>query len=215
LLPCRRRWESDSLSRDEVLDRVDVLHTTVREAEAEVLVLAVRFAVLHGAVPPDPDAAESKAPPLPGRERLVALGGAGTPLVAEFAPVLLGARLGLSASAGVRLVADALDLYYRHPALWERVQALQVKASYAREVARRTRALPKAQAAVVDHQVAEEADGRVSWTRFTDLIDAAIITADPITAAKREAEAATRPFATATRSSEYGMRGSTCGRRWR
>ena len=137
----------DDLSRNELLDRADVLHTTVRRAEADVLVLAVRFALLHGVVQ-DPS---GDAPRLPGREGLKQLGGAGTPTVAEFAPAMLGARLGLSPYAGASLIADALDLYYRHPCLWARVAALEVKACYAREVARRTRDLPKAHAAQVDH----------------------------------------------------------------
>ena len=108
---------------------------------------------------------------------------------------MLAARLGLSPYAGASLVADALDLHYRLPCLWERVQALEVKSSYAREVARRTRNLPATQAAFVDEQVTDKADGRVSWTRFTELIDATIITADPAAAASREHEAKTRQVA--------------------
>ena len=127
--------------------------------------------------------------------------------MAEFAPVMLGARLGLSPYAAASLVADALDLHYRLPGLWKRVQALEVKASYAREVARRTRNLPATQAAFVDEQVTDEADGRVSWTRFTELIEATIITADPAAAAHREQDAATRQFASPTRTTEHGMRG--------
>jgi hypothetical protein len=192
---------TDDLSRNELLDRADVLQATVRRAEAEVLVLAVRFALLHGAAEP------AGAKPLPGRAGLKQLGGSGTPLVAEFAPVMLGARLGLSPHAGAGLIADALDMYYRLPALWGRVAALDVKASYAREVARRTRDLARQEAALVDEQVAEEADGRLPWSRFIDLLDAAIISADPIAAAEEERKAATRPVAAPTRSSEYGMRG--------
>ncbi len=115
-----------------------MLHATARRSEAEVLVLAVQFALLHGAFLTDLVGGK----PLPGREGLKQLGGAGTPMVAEFAPVLLGARLALSPYAGASLVADALDLRYRLPRLWQRVQNLEVKASYAREVARETRHLP-------------------------------------------------------------------------
>ena len=61
---------------------------------------------------------------LPGRERAVRLGGEGTPLVAEFAPAVLAARMGLSAYAGGRLVADVLDLDHRLPQLWAGVQAV-------------------------------------------------------------------------------------------
>ncbi len=193
--------ELEGLSRNEVLDLAGALYADVRKAEAQVLVLAVRFALLNGAVPIE------GAKPLPGRAGLKQLGGAATPTVAEFAPVMLGARLGLSAYAGARLIADALDLYYRLPCLWQRVHALEVKASYAREVARKTRHLAKAHAKLVDQAVAEEADGRLPWTRFIELLDASIITADPATAAKREEEAGTRLAAAPTRSNEYGLRG--------
>jgi hypothetical protein len=193
----------DELSRDDVLSRVEVLHATIRRAEAEVLMLAVRFAVLNGTANP----LGQSSTWLPGRELLRQLGGPGTPLVAEFAPSILAARLGLSPYAGTSVMADALDLYHRHPQLWARVRAGEVKASYAREVARRTRELPRDQAIQVDEQVAEEADGRVSWSRFTELIDATIIAIDPATAARREAEAAARQFAAPTRTTEDGMRG--------
>ena len=193
--------ELDGLSRNEILDLAGELHVSSRRTDACMLVVAVRFALLHGAVPIE------GAKPLPGRAGLKQFGGFGTPSVAEFAPVMLGARLGLSAYAGASLIADALDLYYRLPCLWQRVHALEVKASYAREVARKTRHLAKAHAAQVDEAVAEEADGRLPWTRFIELLDASIITADPAMAATREREAASRYAAAPTRSNEYGMRG--------
>ena len=193
--------ELDDLSRNEILDLAGELHAASRRTEARVVMLAVRFALLHGAIPIE------GAKRLPGRAGLKQLGGAGTPTVAEFAPVMLAARLGLSPYAGASLVADALDLYYRLPCLWKRVHALEVKASYAREVARKTRYLPRQHAAYVDQQVAEEADGRLPWTRFIELLDAAIITANPAIAAKREQDAASRYTAAPTRSNEFGMRG--------
>ena len=189
-------------AREVLLDLVDVLRLQERRTQVLQLQVAVGFALQHGQ-----DAFYGERVVLPGREHLVTLGGQGTPLVAEFAPAIFAARLGKSPSAGARLIADALDLRYRLPRLWTRVEALEVEASYAREVARRTRTLTCAQAALVDEQVAEEADGRLPWSRFTDLIEAAVISADPATAAKREQEAASRYAAAPTRSNEYGMRG--------
>jgi len=91
--------------------------------------------------------------------------------VAEFAPAEFAARLGLSTYAGRELIADALDLAHRLPLLWRRVQALEIKASHARFVARKTRDLPRDQAGHVDERVAEYADGRVTWTRFETLVE--------------------------------------------
>ena len=104
-------------------------------------------------------------------------------------------------------MADALDLVIRLPQLWRRVEALEVKASYARFVARRTRDLTIEQAAYVDSRVAESADGRIPWTRFEELVTGAVAASDPEAAAAREEEQAQRQFANATRSTEEGMRG--------
>lgn len=89
---------------------------------------------------------------LPGRERARRFGGVGTPEVAEFAAASLGARPGISSGSAHSLRADALDLMIRLPQLWRRVEALEVRASYARFVARRSRVLTVDQATyVVDH----------------------------------------------------------------
>ncbi|MBA2773711.1 MAG: hypothetical protein H0U36_06660 [Nocardioidaceae bacterium] len=64
---------------------------------------------------------------LPGTERLVLLGGEGTPEVSESATTELGAVLALSAASADRLVAAALHLRHRLPRLWSRVLAGEVK----------------------------------------------------------------------------------------
>ena len=190
------------LGEGALLDQVDLLRRRQLETGVQLLRLAAEFARQHGEATIDPVQAR-----LPGRERAVRLGGEGTPLVAEFAPAVLAARMGLSAYAGARLVADTLDLEYRLPQLWTRVQALEVTEGHARFVARKTRHLTTEEAASVDARVAPSADGRVSWTRFETLVEAAIIAADPAAAAAREEAAAREVFAKATRSTEHGMRG--------
>src|SRR5680860_1353572 len=192
----------EDLSGRELLDEVDVLHRRQLETGVRVLQLVSEFARQHGGGSVDPERAR-----LPGRERAVRLGGEGTRLVAEFAPSVLAARLQLSAYAGSRLVADVLDLEYRLPRLWARVQALEVAEGHARFVARKTRNLSPEEAGYVDARVAPSADGRVSWTRFETLVEASIIAADPDSAAAREQAAARDSFAKATRSTEHGMRG--------
>jgi len=190
------------MSGAELLDHVGTLGMEQRRTEMRILVAAVQHAVLNDATTVDPAAAR-----LPGRERAVRLGGEGTPRVAEFAPAVFGARLGVSSYSGRELVADALDLAHRLPRLWHRVQALEVTARCARLVARRTRDLTVAQAGVVDERVAEYADGRLSWSRFETMVEAAIVAADPEAAAEREVAAAGEQFARASRSDEHGMRG--------
>ena len=192
----------EDMSGAELLDHVGALGRQQREAEVQILVAAVQHAILHNEDTLDPAEAA-----LPGREQARRFGGPGTPKVAEFAPAEFGARLGLSSYAGASLIADALDLAHRLPQVLARVQALEVKASYARHVARKTRDLPAEQALYVDGRVAEYADGRVSWSRFEALVEAAIKAADPEAAAAREDAAAREEFARPTRSDEHGMRG--------
>ncbi len=201
-MTARVSTEVADLSGSGLLDEVDALRRSQVATEARLLRLVAEFARQHGEGTVDAVEAE-----LPGRERAVQLGGEGTPLVAEFAPSVLAARLQLSAYAGARLVADVLDLEYRLPNLWARVQALEVREGHARFVARRTRDLTAAEAAYVDTRVAESADGRLSWSRFETLVEASIVAADPESAARREERAARDTFATATRSTEHGMRG--------
>ena len=74
-------------------------------ADVRLLSAAARWADLHGEV----ETLESGAA-LPGLERLVQLGGDGTPEVAEFGAAELAAMLGLLTWAGERLVAEGLEM---------------------------------------------------------------------------------------------------------
>ena len=190
------------LSGGELLDHVDELARTLRETDVAILLAARQHAVINNAETIEPWQLR-----VPGGERPRRFGGVGTPLVAEFSPATLGGRLGLSTHAARGLMADALDLAHRLPRLWERVQALEVKASYARLVARKTRDLTLEQAGYVDERVVESADGRIPWSRFELLVEAAVKAADPETAAAREEAERRRQFANPTASTEDGMRG--------
>jgi hypothetical protein len=192
----------DELAEAELLDHADEVSRMQRECEAQVLRIAVQHAILNNPETLDPDVTR-----LPGRERARRFGGIGTPEVAEFAAAALGARLGISTGSAHSLMSDALDLVIRLPQLWRRVEALEVKVSYARFVARRTRDLTVEQASYVDERVAEAADGRIPWTRFEDLVAGVIVASDPEEAARREEANARRQVASPTRSTEDGMRG--------
>ena len=130
---------------------------------------------------------------VPGGDRLIDLGGGGTPRVAEFALAELGTVLALSPGAVRCLVADVLDLAYRLPACWALVRAGVVPASYLRRVAAQSRQLPLEAVGSVDQTMANMIDrstrlgqrrqpgtiGRVPWGRFLAKLDAAVMNADP------------------------------------
>ena len=192
----------DELTEAELLDHAEEVSRMQRECEAQVLRIAFQHAVLNNPETLDPEISR-----LPGRERARRFGGVGTPDVAEFAAASLGARLGISTGSAHSLMADALDLVLRLPQLWRRVEALEVKASYARFVARRTRDLTVDRASYVDERAAESADGRIPWSRFEDLVTGLVVASDPEEAARNEQDNAERQVARPTRSTEDGMRG--------
>ena len=192
----------DELTEADLLDHADEVSRRQRECEAQVLRIAVQVAILN-----NPERLDTEISRLPGRERSRRFGGVGTPDVSEFAAAALGARLGISTGSAHSLMADALDLVIRLPQLWRRVEALEVKASYARFVARRTRDLSVDQAAYVDERSAESADGRIPWSRFEDLVTGLVVASDPEAAARKEEEVARRQVARPTRSTQDGMRG--------
>jgi hypothetical protein len=160
---------------EQTLGLADEIELAANRAEAGRLQLALRWADLHGALGPGSGS-------LPGMERLVALGGDGTPQVAEFAPAELGARWRLSPGSAALLVGDALDLRHRLPRLWARVLAGDVLAWVARRVAQATRAASVEAAAHVDRRVAPYAHS-LSWQRLEGVVDAALVEADPQAAA--------------------------------
>ncbi|GAB3914661.1 hypothetical protein GCM10011575_41180 [Microlunatus endophyticus] len=131
---------------------------------------------VHWAVQNPGEAVQSGV--VPGLERRIRLGGAGTPEVAEFAPVELGAVLGLADWQARDLVADSLDLRYRLPRLWELVLEGRVHAWRARRIASRTRELSVDAAAQVDADVWESVES-MPWQRFSDYLESRILLADP------------------------------------
>ncbi len=190
------------MSGGELLDHVDALARVQRETDVAILQAAYQHAVIN-----DADSIPSWQLRAPGGERPRRFGGVGTPLVAEFSPATLGGRLGISTHAARALMADAVDIRHRLSRIQARVVTGQAKVSYARFVARKTRDLTVEQADYVDERVEESVDGRLPWTRFVTLVEAAIKASDPDAAAAREDAEARRQFATPTHSTEDGMRG--------
>jgi len=178
------------LSEEQILERATVCARGMQRAGAELLVLAYEWAVAHPADRLDPKEAGK-----PGRERATILGGPGTPEVTEFAAAEFGARIGRTSHHGRKLMAGALDLRIRLPLLWGRVQALEVRDSYALYVAERTRELSVEEAGWVDQEVAEAADGRIPWTHFEALVAGKVAAAAPQLAKEKEERAAAATYA--------------------
>ncbi|WP_342101936.1 MULTISPECIES: HNH endonuclease signature motif containing protein [unclassified Luteococcus] len=117
-----------------------------RESEARDFRLIAHLADLYS----DVDEVDSSEPALPGRERLVALGGAGTPEVAEGCALELAADLHVRVEEATALIAAALDVRHRLPALWRMVQELDVPVHHAQHIAFATRELDRDAAGLVD-----------------------------------------------------------------
>ena len=190
----------DAMSEDDLLDLADERAEDARQAEVDLLRIAYQWSVLH-----DPDRLDPHTSGQPGRERWRMFGGAGTPPVMEFAAAELGARIGRSTYAAAQLIADAQDLQHRFPQLWSRVQAGEVRASYARHVTARTRELSEAEAAYVDAEVAPYADGRIPWSRFEALVTGKVTAAAPALAREKEERAERARFAKKCHGEAHGM----------
>ena len=188
------------MGEDDVLAFAGERAQTIRRAESDLLRIAYQWAITH-----HPDRLDPAEADRPGRERARRLGGDGTPQVTEFAAAEFGARIGLSPFAAAQLIADALDLHHRLPQLWARVQAGEVRASYARHVCKTTRDLTQQEAAYVDAEVAESADGRIPWSRFETLVEGKVAAAAPQTARAKEEQAAKATFAKKLRGQAHGM----------
>ena len=96
--------------------------------------------------------------------------GEGAPLVAEFSVTEFAAALGMSTDAGKRYVGHALELRYRLPRVWKRVQAGDLRPWLARRIAEKTLLLSMDAAGFVDRHVAH----RIGPVQLDRLVDEAI-----------------------------------------
>ena len=165
----------DELDATGTLALVDeVLHGR-RAAEVDDLRLAAHWADLHAADPRlGPEGRRMFAP---GGNRLVQVGGEGTPLVQDLCFAELGIARRVHPLTARALVADSLDLRHRLPLTWAEVRALRAEVWVARKVAVLTRRLAPAAAAVVDAAVAEAIVGE-SPTKVIELAQAKVIEVD-------------------------------------
>ena len=121
----------------------------------------------------------------------LAVAGAGAPLVAEFSVAEFAAAVGLPTDAGAGYLGEAVELRYRLPRLWVRVQGAELPAWRARRIARLTIPLSPEAAAYVDRHLAHVAH-KIGPTTTQRLVEEAIARHDPAEAERRAARAADR-----------------------
>ncbi len=169
-----------------VLCSVRRARQTVQRAEAQLLTDAVAWAGLHRVADVE-DAATWAAAGF--GDTGIALAGEGAPLVSEFCVAEFGAALGMSTDAARALLAEALELAHRLPALWARVQGGDLPAWRARRIAAETLCLSAAAAEHVDSQLAPFAH-RTGPAQTQRLVEEAIGRFMPSLAAQRRRESA-------------------------
>ena len=173
-----------------------------RAAEVEDLALLCHWADLQAA---DPRRGPGGARAWCGEDRLVQVGGDGTPLVQELSlPELAIAREVHTLSARSAL-ADALDLRHRLPLTWAILVAGECEAWVARKVASLSRRLDQVAVRVVDAAVADAIGGEAP-SRVLELAPAKIIEADPRAYAERLDAELRRRYVGCSRVDEHGLR---------
>ncbi|MDN5571646.1 MAG: DUF222 domain-containing protein, partial [Propionibacteriaceae bacterium] len=126
-----------------------------------------------------------------GSERLVRLGGDGTPLVGEFLTAEIAPLLGVGIDSARRRIASVLNLRHRHPVLWHHATTGAIPCWQALLVADQchTAGLSAAACSIVDGHCAT-ALAFQPWTRVRRQIDRWIIAAAPELAAQHAHDAA-------------------------
>ena len=173
-----------------------------RSAEARDLALGAHWADLHAA---DPQLGRNGRRVWAGEDRLVQVGGAGTPEVQELSLAALAISRRVHPHASRRLVADALDLRHRLPTWWTAVQELRLEPWIARKTATLTRDLDEVAVRVIDAALPADL-GEVSPARILEVVRAKIIEADPLAHATALAAEKRRRYVSLSRTDEFGLR---------
>ena len=157
----------------QVLDHAHAARRMKRIGFNNELMLAAHWADCHPG-----DSINPHQLRLPGGDRPIRPGGDGTPDTARFAVTEYAVENGLPTGTAEHLIADALDLRHRLPRLDRRMRTYQVDARDCQTIARQTRHLTMEQALGVDEEIAPIV-GQVSFYRLMQLLEAAVIRADP------------------------------------
>ncbi|MGD7789881.1 DUF222 domain-containing protein [Propionibacteriaceae bacterium Y1700] len=157
-----------------LLGQAERLHTARLMAEADLLVVAAKYADAH----PPADDQDTIATDRRFSRDEVGFTTWGLPEVSAAAIAELAARLKLSTGAGRSLVGHALQLRHRLPRTWALVQSYDLPPMVARKLAHLTQDCSPAAAGFVDSQVALVA-GRITVGQVERLVTAAILQHDP------------------------------------
>jgi hypothetical protein len=150
-------------------------------------------------------AAVHSAEPVRLGDKLVQLGGEGTPSVQDFSLGEIALARGTAVTATSNALADVLDLQHRLPRTWAVVRSGDAEVFIARRVAKLSRHLPARCVGVVDAAVAaviaHEFGGRV-----LAVAEAKIIEADPSLHDQRVEQERCRRYVGVSRVDEFGLR---------
>lgn len=175
--------------------------------ETRQLRLAAHWIDLHA--PEDHPDGEGNGRLLPGTERHLRSGADGTPPISEFACAEFAALHDIHPLSGAAQLRKVANLRHRHPLLWRRVLAGEVRAwkalETARLVGRDELGLSAEQAHWIDEHSCEWVT-TLPWGAYLELVEELIIEADPRAAETRRLEAGTRQGVWTGQSSEHGLK---------
>ncbi len=191
----------DELDATAVLAATEDTLVRRRAVEVEDLQLIAQWADLHAT---DPRQAPGGGRAWCGEDRLVEVGGDGTPLVQELCLPELAIARRVHTLAVRAAMADVLDLRHRLPRTWAVAEALECEPWVARKVATISRGLDQFQVTIVDRAVADAIAGE-SPARVLDLARAKVIEADPDGYAARLDEQLRRRFVSLSRPDQHGL----------
>ncbi|TNM40475.1 hypothetical protein FHP29_10535 [Nocardioides albidus] len=160
------------LSAAQLLARAEANVSERRQAEVDQLLLTLAWCDRNG---DDPRSGPGAVPVARGGDRLVRLGGDGTPEVAELSIAELAVAFQAGDISTHHLAAAALDLRHRLPSLWSLVLELRMPVWLARKVAVMSRELDRDAVVLVDVAVAaavNESPGRILRIAEAKVIEA-------------------------------------------
>jgi hypothetical protein len=146
-----RATTSEDLDRTcDVLAFARARRADADRAEADVLAAAALWAEQH-----PPESIDDAATWISGGgDTGLPLAGPGAPLVAEFCLAEFALAIGRTTDSGRAFIADALELKYRLPRHWARIQTGHLQVWKARRIAQATSGLSMEAATHVDRQLA-------------------------------------------------------------
>src|SRR3954453_13500852 len=176
-----------TLTATEVIDRVQAARALAHQCEVEQLQMAIHWALIHPCRDEFPAGWEDDHGIFTAGAARAPLAGAGAPLVDEFAPASFAAALGISLEAAKQRIADALELVYRLPRLWEQVEAGVVPVWRGRAISRETHDLSREAVAFADRLISAT-PSKIGLVDAARLVQEARLYFDPDRAVADEGE---------------------------